>query len=616
MSFLYPLFLAGGLAIAIPIALHLLRRDVAPEVPFTAVRLLRRSPLEQTRRRRLRDLLLLLARVTALLLLALAFARPYFAAAASAPALLIVAIDRSFSMGAPGRFEQARTLARDAVGAAASGQQVAVIAFDDRATVVAAPGAPGEARRAIDALEAGAGGTRFGPLFARVQELAANGTAQLVIVSDLQRAGWSQEAPPAIAPGIDVAIRQVAEIKGNLAIRSVRRSGDAIVMTVVNAGTVASSGTARISVDGQEGGNAPFNVPPGSTTDVAVRYRAPERGVLTAAIDDVGGFQADNSRVLLLDASTRPRVTIVSGADGESGFYVARALQSVDGEDGFEVDERTVTSLGALSNEQIARSAVVVLLSTRGLDRKSRDAVAAYVRAGGGLLVAASPDVEASVLATTMGWQGFSAAVQTEPAGVLAPVDLRHPIFRPFGALAVNLGEGHFDRTWTLRAEGWDVLARFTSGAAALIERREGKGQVLLFASDLGRRWNDFPLNPAFVPFTVETVRHAAASADRRRDYLVADAPQGVAAWPGVYEAAGRRVVVNVDPRESAPAAMSATEFTKLLKPADAAPVAPIEVRAQQVESRQNLWRYGLLLMVLALVAESLVGRPRRLTGV
>ncbi|MGH9311337.1 MAG: BatA domain-containing protein, partial [Vicinamibacterales bacterium] len=75
MSFLYPVFLAGAAAIAIPIVLHLLRRNVAPEVPFTAVRLLRRTPLEQTRRRRLRELLLLVARVAALLLLAAAFAR-------------------------------------------------------------------------------------------------------------------------------------------------------------------------------------------------------------------------------------------------------------------------------------------------------------------------------------------------------------------------------------------------------------------------------------------------------------------------------------------------------------------------------------------------------------
>ena len=66
MSFLYPAFLLGALAIAVPIVLHLLRRDVAPEVPFTAVHLLRKSPIERSRRRRLRDLLLLAARIAAL----------------------------------------------------------------------------------------------------------------------------------------------------------------------------------------------------------------------------------------------------------------------------------------------------------------------------------------------------------------------------------------------------------------------------------------------------------------------------------------------------------------------------------------------------------------------
>ena len=214
-------------------------------------------------------------------------------------------------------------------------------------------------------------------------------------------------------------------------------------------------------------------------------------------------------------------------------------------------------------SQQLARDAVVVLLSTRGLDRKSRETIAAFVRNGGGLLIAASDDVEPAVLATMMGWEGFSAAVQAEPAGALAPTDVRHPIFRPFGALAANLGEGRFDRTWTLRADGWDVLARFTNGSPALMERREGSGRVVLFTSDLSRRWNDFPLNPAFVPFTIETVRHTAGSSDRRRDYVVAEAPDGAAPEPGAYDVAGRRITVNVDPQESAVAVMSAADFEK-----------------------------------------------------
>ncbi len=262
-------------------------------------------------------------------------------------------------------------------------------------------------------------------------------------------------------------------------------------------------------------------------------------------------------------------MSIVAGPDRESGLYVARALQSVDGDEGFDVEEQPATLLASASNQQLARGAVVVLLSTRGLDRKSRETITAFVRNGGGLLVAASDDVEPAVLATMMGWVGFSAAVQAEPAGALAPTDVRHPIFRPFGALAANLGEGRFDRTWTLRADGWDVLARFTNGSPALMERREGSGRVLLFTSDLSRRWNDFPLNPAFVPFTIETVRHAAGSSDRRRDYVVAEAPDGVVPEPGAYDVAGRRITVNVDPRESAVAVMNAADFEKMLQPAD-----------------------------------------------
>src|SRR3712207_4358869 len=113
MSFLYPAFLLGALAITVPIALHLLRRDVAPEVPFSAVRLLQGSPITRTRRRRLRDLVLLAARIAALTLLAFAFARPYLAAGEAAR-LHIVAVDRSYSMGGAERFARAQELARAA----------------------------------------------------------------------------------------------------------------------------------------------------------------------------------------------------------------------------------------------------------------------------------------------------------------------------------------------------------------------------------------------------------------------------------------------------------------------------------------------------------------------
>ncbi len=113
ISFLSPLFLVGAAAAAVPILLHLFHRRTEVVIDFPAVSLLKRAPVQQHRRRRLRELLLLALRVVALILLALSFARPYFAGAAapdSAP-LTVIAIDTSMSMTAPGQFDRARDAA-------------------------------------------------------------------------------------------------------------------------------------------------------------------------------------------------------------------------------------------------------------------------------------------------------------------------------------------------------------------------------------------------------------------------------------------------------------------------------------------------------------------------
>src|ERR687892_1493113 len=117
LSFLSPLFLIGAAAAAIPIALHLFFRRTEPVIEFAAMRFLRHAPVEQSRRRRLRELLLLALRVAALCLLAFAFARPYLtqsAAALSAPVTMVL-VDTSASMTAPGQFERAKAAALKAI---------------------------------------------------------------------------------------------------------------------------------------------------------------------------------------------------------------------------------------------------------------------------------------------------------------------------------------------------------------------------------------------------------------------------------------------------------------------------------------------------------------------
>ena len=611
MSFLYPAFLLGALAVAIPVVLHFLRRDVAPEVPFSAVRLLQRSPVARSRRRRLRDLLLLAARVAALLLLAAAFARPYLAGAtAASSALRLVAIDRSFSMGAPGRFAHALDLARRAVDDAGNAR-VALIAFDDRADLIAGPGPAAGARAALGGLQPGFGGTRFGPLLAKAAEVADGAPARLVIVSDLQRAGWEDEQRPVLPSGLELAVVDAGAPPPNLAVTGVQVEKDRIVASIRNTGGEPRGGQVRVEHEGRTVASAPYRIPGDSMLDVPIAYRVPGSGSIAVSIDDAEGFAADNTRYAVLDPARHMAALIVTSGAGDSGFYLSRALAAASDGARDAIDAQVVGG-AKLAGEDLAKYSAVVLLSTRGLERRGRDAIAAFVRAGGGLFVAASPDMEPVVLSAIFDWRPALSGVEPDPGAVaLSVTDLRHPIFRPFGALAANLGQVRFDRTWRLLGDGWDVAARFTNGTPALLERREGDGRVVLFASDIDRRWNDFPSHAAFVPFAVEAVRYVSGVRDRAREYSVSRVPPGAEPRPGVYRAKpdGRAVAVNVDPRESTTATVRADEFEGMLDRVSTGAGVATDMRAQQTEARQSYWQYGLLLMLAALVAESFVGR-------
>jgi len=611
MNFLFPAFLLGGLAIAVPIVLHFLRRDVAPPVPFTAVRLLRKSPVARSKRRRLRDLLLLAARVAALLLLAAAFARPYVAGAARGTTLRIVAIDRSYSMNAPGRFAHALDLAGRAIDEAAAGERVAVLAFDDHVDTIAAPGSATSARTTLAATAPGFAATRYSEVFTKAAEIAAGDEARLIIVSDLQRSGWDGEDRSVLPAGISLDVRDAGTAPSNLSVVSVARTPDRVIAAVRNSGSTRRTGQIRVEHDGRIAQTSTYTIAPDSTADVPILYRPPSSGTMTVSIDDPDGPPADNSRFVVLDAVPSNSVLLVTSGANPSGYYLARALAAIGGPEADQIDVGTSTA-AALADDNLTKYSAVVLLSTRALDRGGRESIAGFVRAGGGLLIAGSPEVEAAVVAAVFNWGTSTTGTIEMPAAVaLSPTDPRHPVFRPFGSLSANLGQVRFARAWRVTPDGWDVVARFTDGNPALLERREGSGRIVLFASDLDRQWNDFPLHPAFVPFVIETIRYVSAPHDRARDYIVGTAPAGAGSRPGVYRVGpdNRSIAVNVDPREGVTTGMARQEFAERVERVDTTNSSSGDARAVHLEARQSYWRYGLLLMLVALVAESFVGR-------
>ena len=625
LSFLSPLFLAGAAAAAIPIVLHLLRREPEPRVRFAAVKLLKHAPIEHSEKHRLRELLLLALRVAALVLLALAFARPFFASGAdvATAGATLIAIDTSASMSAPGQFDRAKRLATEAMARVPAGDLVGVLSFADAADLLAKPSADRAiARSAIDAARPGPGATRYRAGLSAAAQALGGRHGTIVVVTDLQESGWDAGDRASVPASTRIEVADVGRPPPNLAVTSLRSDGDRVIATVRNAGAGARETRVRFTIDDRAAGEATASIGPNQSTDVTLAGVV-DGTAAAARIEDRDGIQADNVRYAVLENANRPALLVVtsSGDLDREAFYVQQALAAT------ALDRHTFQIVGAggaqlstWSREQLALHAAVLLLSTRGLEHRGRETLADYVRSGGGVLIAAGPDVDGDVVGDALG-AGSALRIVTSREGkpeprALAPADVRHPIFQTFRTNAATLGLVKFYNVARIGGSGCQTLARFTTSEAALLDCAAGDGRALVIASDLNNRGNDFPLHATFVPFLHEAVRYLTSARPPAGDYLVGDVPPGVPPTPGIATlpeppdgASGRprRVAVNVDPRESDPARLSVDEFQSAVTRLKDVGASDARAEAGQQEDRQHLWEYVLGMMIALLAVEGVV---------
>ena len=209
MSFLAPLFLIGGLAIAGPIIYHLVRRTTREKTLFSSLMFLLPSPPRLSKRHRLEHILLLILRCVALGLLAFGFARPFLRQApindptAAQPKRIVVLVDTSASMRRDGVWAAARQKVEEVLRRTGPADNVALYPFDQKATALVSfedwtRTAPGD-RVAFTVGRLGAisptwFGTHLGNALVTAAEAlgenedgkASPGPRQIVLVSDLQ----------------------------------------------------------------------------------------------------------------------------------------------------------------------------------------------------------------------------------------------------------------------------------------------------------------------------------------------------------------------------------------------------------------------------------------------
>ncbi len=682
VSLLVPAFLAGLAALAIPIYIHLTHRERRQVLNFPSLMFLTRIPHRSIRRQKLRNLLLFTLRAAAVILLVMAFSRPFLERAdLGSHALLsarevVMLIDQSYSMGYGDRWARAREAAHDVVRGLGPEDRLTLAFFDDHARAATTSTGDGTLlHAAIDDAEPGARGTRYAPalrLARSTLERTRLPRREVVLISDYQRVGWEDRESVQLPEGTDLTVVPVADPESdNVVVSGVSVHRDMVEgrERVIVAARVAHRGprapdalAATLELDGQLVATATATLEANASTLVAFDPVLLPEGTSRARVR-VGSdaLEADNAVHFMLESGQGLSALVVESERGRSdrSLFVRRALAASD-RPPISVDVERGATLPAAELE--GRS-LIILNDAPVTEPAVARALQAFVEGGGGLLVAlgaaAHPDAWSSeAVALLPAVPGV--VVDSRRGARLASLDHTHPAFELFRSpRSGDFSAARFFRYRAVEADtAAEVLARFDDGSPALLERRWGDGVVLLWTSTLDRFWNDFAVQPVYVPFLHQIARYAAGFGEEELWFTVgrtldlserpelagteetagndltyvAVGPSGARSVhaldsadrflefgePGFYEVrevdradATRLVVaVNLDITESDLTGLDPEEL-RIVALAGAAETgtetAAAAVSMEDRERRQSLWWYIIVAVGLILVAETFV---------
>jgi hypothetical protein len=668
MSFLTPLFLLAGAAVAVPIFVHLIQRERKRVIQFPSLMFVQRIPYQSVRRRRIRHWALLLMRCAALLMIVTAFARPFLrheavaAAAAGGSREIVIVVDRSASMGYADHWQKARDAAHAAVRSLGANDRATLVLFSRNAEEsMRATSDRVRLDAAIDAAKVTPDSTRYGPALKLAESILSRSQArrrEAVLISDFQRAGWTGSEDVHFGEGYTLTPVSVATpAAANIAIPSVtfaRASFSGQERITVTAG-VANKGSEPVSdvpvsleVEGHQIQTLPVKIGGNSTASVSFTQFTLDRPVVKGTVRaGTDALPADNVFHFTVSPAAPVALLLVTNPDrADSALYLTQAL-AISTTPVFRTDSVPVTRVAPGSFE---KRSVVILNDVSFPSAGANGTLKKFVEGGGGLLVAAGdrtswPQSEADLLPGTLG----PSVDRTARGATLGYRDYGHAVFEIFKApRSGDFSAARIYRYRTLTPGPNDrVLARFDDGAVAAAERKIGAGRVIALASTLDDSYSDLPRKPIYLPLVHQLVKYlgqfeapkswltvgqvvdVGALTKARANWLVVT-PSGkrvTSTGPleldeqGVYEirpaggsdATPQAIAVNIDPLESDltpldPAELVAAVTGHATEPAASVnPTEATDADVKDAEKRQALWWYLLLTGLLLLAIETVV---------
>jgi hypothetical protein len=522
MGFITPWFLAGALAVGLPIWLHLLKKHKTTPLPFSSLMFFERRTQSSIKHRRLRYLLLFAARALLVTLIVLAFAHPYVRqtvlASRRTGEVTVLALDNSLSMRAGDKLQQARQAAKSVIGGLRVGQRAQVLAFGSRVQLMSEVTDDHSSLNAgIDAIEATDARTSFAELARSLRSISQSLKLPLAVhlYSDMQQTGWPTNfndlrlsADVQLTPhGID------AKEIPNFAVENVvapRRVYDArksrVLVTVAGFGNQKATRSVSLVLNGRVTETKQVTVPEhGRATAEFLSLEVPYgRNKGEVRIDAADPLPADDTFYFSVERSDPRHTLFVQGDPNSKGLLYFKAALEASGQAAFEIDPATVEQV---ANVSPARFAFVVLSDVGAVPAAFENQLREYVRGGGSVLIALG---HFSIARTKVPVTGDAisearyAGREGERFQAAAWLDPSHP-----SILKSDRWDGvKFLQVIRVTPGSSRVAARLSDQTPLLLDRQIGEGHVLVFASTFDNVANDFPIHNSFVPFVEQTARY------------------------------------------------------------------------------------------------------------
>ena len=525
MGFLAPWFLAGALAVGLPVWLHLLRKHKTTPLPFSSLMFFEKRTQSSIKHRRLRYLLLFSLRTLLILLIVLAFARPFIQQhippRTRANEITVLAIDNSMSMRAGTRLADAKAAAKSLVSSLRPGERAEVLEFGSRVQVLSeVTDDHSSLNAAIDSVESSDSRTSFAELSRSVRSIAQSLKLPVTmhLFSDMQQTGMPSNFND-LRLNADVKLEThpvVTKEQPNFTVENVvapRRVFDnkktRVLATIAGFGGQKSVHTVSLALNGRTVESKSVEVPEiGRATVEFLSLDVPYgRNKGEVRVDSGDSLPADDVFYFSIErADPRPALFVHDGDSNGGLLYFKTALEAA-GQSAFDVNQATTDQT---ANVSPSKYAFVVLADVASVPPAFENQLRDYVRGGGSVLIA-------------LGRHSLSAGGKVPVTGERI-IDARY---------SGREGDRFQVATWLdssypsiLKNDRWDdvkflrairvdpggarVAAKLSDQTPLLLDEQMGEGHVVVFTSTFDNIDNDFPLHSSFVAFVDQTARYLA----------------------------------------------------------------------------------------------------------